>query len=819
MMIFALALPGAYGISFSGTIGPESISAAIQAETGGAAGLGYSGYGDLYISGSGDAKYTKTYKAGTTWAKYLVDLDDAQWYQGHLGGSKSTKLKTASAYVDLYVSEAEEALAAVSSGTSKGIGSGVSVEVQDGGFDVNLNTIADGKNYVSASVMETSSSEVFDNMGTDSIWGDEIHTAGFSSTKADVSAWVHDGSLNDYSIVTASQVGKDFASQTAGYAEGWEVDFEASGKKTASGTTKTVASDAYLTQAFVSDYVSTVDDQSGTMKLQQTIADATADIAEIGTTYTEKSKAGTSTVNEWTRLCDDAILTNYLSTAGASVAQQFDNAYGYMYVITGTASENKNKKGEVKTFYEDAQFFEDADVYGFKSTGTNSEVTQKFASSDADTVWTSTASNYDYKSTHTGIYQDAEFWYDSSLTNFASSGSATKVEQSVANALAEDIYTYTNSWDGNNNLWQSMYLYDDDEPVLSSLTGFASSGTAAQVKQSATGASTDEIYTYTSTPVGYQNADFFDALLTNFESSGSITDLGQSVGTASVDDMYLSTTVSGLNQFMEFEDGGYMENFVSSGSDTSIAQEFTYGSAWDFEASTFVPNVDQHVYLDYGYMENFMSSGSDTGVSQSIGYASAEDFDAFTSASSGYGNLDQFMGFDYRSLTSFGSSGSVSELGQGVDSVGGADVDAYSYLQSGGWQLGQGVEITYGGMDNYISTTSATWPWMLTQTIEYAGGETIDAGEMYYDPILGVPYVAGVDLYGSYNYLYDFSGTASAGLNSGDLDASGDVWGTGVAYTGAWGAFTAPIAPVNYAFHSTDVIADGAGDIHSVTVV
>lgn len=312
-IVIALALPGAHGVSFSGANCGESISANVHASTASAAGITY-GRGDFHSYGDGDAKYSRKYSTGSTWSQVGYEIKDADNYDGHIGGSKDAKAKTTSAYLDLLAEGAEYIHAYGKSGTTKNIGSGVEMIVEDGDADISIKTQANGKAVTSESSLDTNA----DGDGLDIIRGSRIGIKGYyTSNKGELKAKIGDGSIEGYHLWTGCSRGGSRAEQSAESAFGDLIKFTTYTKEAIPGKTREMTASTSITDGYVSGYHSNIDDHARVMSHSASQgfdeAGAREEVA-AETTYIETTKSAKKYAEESAQV-SDGFMISYSSGA------------------------------------------------------------------------------------------------------------------------------------------------------------------------------------------------------------------------------------------------------------------------------------------------------------------------------------------------------------------------------------------------------------------------------------------------------------------------------------------------------------------------
>lgn len=312
-IVIALAHPGAQGVSFSGTSNGESISANVHATTASAAGVSY-GAGDLHFNGDGDAKFSRKYSTGTTWSQVGYDIKDADNYDGHIGGSKDARAKTTSAYLDLLAEGAEYIYAYGKSGTTKNIGSGAEMTVEDGDADISIKTQADGKAVTSESSLDTNA----EGDGTDIIRGSHIGIKGYyTGNKGELKAKADEGSIEGYHLWTGCSRGGSRAEQSAESAFGGSIEFTTYTKEATSGKTREMTASTSITDGYVSGYHSDIDDHARVMSHSASQgfdeAGAREEVA-AETTYIETAKNAKKKAEESAHV-REGFMTSYSSGA------------------------------------------------------------------------------------------------------------------------------------------------------------------------------------------------------------------------------------------------------------------------------------------------------------------------------------------------------------------------------------------------------------------------------------------------------------------------------------------------------------------------
>lgn len=325
-IFLALTLPGTYGVSFLGTKDGESISAVVEASTSSAAGVSY-GAGDYHFYGDGNARYSRKYSTGDTWSEVGVTIKDAENYDGHIGGSKSVSLgskikgikttnaKLTSAYLDLLAEGAEYINAYGKSGTSKNIGSGVEMTVEEGDAEVSIRTSADGKALTSESSLDTLNLNADE---IDAITGSNIDIKGYyTGSKGELTAKIEDGAISGYHLWASSAQGGSRAVQSAESAFGGNVEFASYTKETISGKTREMTANTAITEGYVNGYWGMIDDHARTMahSTYQQFDDAgtSYDLAAT-TTYIETTRNARKKAEEYVRVYNGA-MTGYSSSA------------------------------------------------------------------------------------------------------------------------------------------------------------------------------------------------------------------------------------------------------------------------------------------------------------------------------------------------------------------------------------------------------------------------------------------------------------------------------------------------------------------------
>jgi hypothetical protein len=350
-IILALSLTGANGISFSGTTDNEAFQATVDADINDAAAVNYIGSGDLSFAGSGNAKYAKSYKTGTTSSQVGITIKNADAFAGHIGGRKNIKNKATSAYLDVSA-QGFDFLKAYGSSVAGSVKSGVDLEVVNGDATFSIGTWANGKSMKTVSSLATGEGNF--------IQGSEIEASGyFSGCKGELGAYLEEGYLEDYELsLASSKYDGCFAYQSADWALGDHMDFWAETKKTASGITKEMEADIEVIDGAIEDYEAHINDVGTDYHLTQSFDAVSADELDTDTYYMELSKAGKIVATADSDM-DNGIATEYTSTAtDPSVTQEFatvDADYLYMnnHLTDITKKATKNTDSTLRAGYWD----------------------------------------------------------------------------------------------------------------------------------------------------------------------------------------------------------------------------------------------------------------------------------------------------------------------------------------------------------------------------------------------------------------------------------------------------------------------------------
>jgi hypothetical protein len=314
-IILALSLTGANGISFSGTTDNEAFQATVNADINDAAAVNYKGSGDLSFVGSGNAKYAKSYKTGTTSSQVGITIKNADAFAGHIGGRKNIKNKATSAYLDVSA-QGFDFLKAYGSSIAGSVKSGVDLEVVNGDATFSIGTWANGKSMKTVSSLATGEGNF--------IQGSEIEASGyFSGCKGELGAYLEEGYLEDYELsLASSKYDGCFAYQSADWALGDHMDFWAETKKTASGITKEMEADIEVIDGAIENYEAYIYD-GRSYQLSQVFDYASAANLDTNIYYMQLSKAGKIVVEANSDM-DNGIATEYLGmAANPGVLQEF----------------------------------------------------------------------------------------------------------------------------------------------------------------------------------------------------------------------------------------------------------------------------------------------------------------------------------------------------------------------------------------------------------------------------------------------------------------------------------------------------------------